>query len=107
MRAWDYRLTTREGVVARISGAQMPGGRIVVTYMSDGKEKIAANAGDYVYPADVRLDPTSNRLYIKASGLAVLGGQQTWLFEYDLNTRRQIERERVDPRGLPQECQIK
>jgi hypothetical protein len=42
----------------------MPGGRIDVKYLSDGKESVAADTGDYIYPADVRFD----------------------LFEYDLRT---------------------
>jgi len=106
-RAWDTTVKTREGVVAHVSGAQMPGGRIVVKYASDGKEKVAANAGDYVYPADVRLDANTGRLYVKAGGIAALDGEQTWLFEYDLNKRRQTASDRVDENVLPRECQIK
>ena len=60
-RAWDYTLKTREGIAVHVSGAEMPGGRIDVRYLSDGKEAVAADAGDYIYPADVRFDPTSER----------------------------------------------
>ncbi|MGH9642893.1 MAG: hypothetical protein ACRD3Q_10735, partial [Terriglobales bacterium] len=64
----------------------MPGGRIDVRYMSNGKVVVAANPGDYVYPADVRFDSASQRLYIKASGLALpFGKPLTALYEYDLN----------------------
>ena len=60
----------------------MPGGQIDVRYLSDGKDVLAANAGDYIYPADVRFEPTSGLLYVKASGEpAAFGGHQTWLFE--------------------------
>jgi hypothetical protein len=45
---------------------------------------------------------------MKASGVtAALDQPQTWLFEYDLNHRRQIARFQVDPSVLPPECQIK
>jgi hypothetical protein len=83
----------------------MPGGRIDLEYASDGKEVIAADAGDYIYPSDVRVDHVAGRLYIKASGVpAAFGGPQTWLFEYDLGERRRTARVRVDPTVLPQEC---
>ena len=104
-RAWDYALKTRDGVAVHISGAQMPGGRINVRHTPDGKEAVAADAGDYIYPADVRFDRTSERLYIEASGVpAAFGGHQTWLFEYDLRQRHQTGHARVDPNVLPQEC---
>ena len=107
VRAWDTTVTTRAGVVAHVKGEDMVFGRIVVKYASDGKVKVAVNAGDYVYPEDVRLDANTGRLYVKAGGIAVLDGEQTWLFEYDLNKRRQTASDRVDENVLPQECQIK
>jgi len=107
-RAWDYTLKTRAGVAVHISGAAMPGGRIDARYATDGKIEVAADAGDYIYPADVRLDTATDCLYIKASGVpAVLGGPQTWLFEYDLTTRQQTGKARVDPSALGQDCPAK
>jgi len=83
----------------------MPGGRIDLRYTPDGQEVVAANAGDYIYPSDVRVDHRGERLYIKASGQpAAFGGPQTWLFEFDLGQRRRTARVRVDPTVLPQEC---
>ena len=107
-RAWDFTMTTKKGLTVRVRGATMPGGQITVGYIPKGTETVAANAGDYIYPADVRLDPGSDTLYIKASGITAAFSQpQTWLFEYDLNNRRQIARNRVDPSVLPLECPIK
>lgn len=104
-RAWDYMLKMRGGIDVHVSGAQMPGGRIDVRYTPDGKEDVAADAGDYIYPSDVRLDRAGERLYIKAHGApAAFGGPQTWLFEYDLRQRRRTGRVLVDPSVLPQEC---
>ena len=104
-RSWDYTLKTRDGAMVHISGMQMPGGRIEAEYMPEGKAVVAANAGDYIYPADVRFDQTSERLYVKAKGIpAAFGGPQTWLFEYDLRQRRQTQRARIDPSVLPPEC---
>lgn len=106
-RAWDFTMTTSKGSTVRIQGATMPGGQITVKYLPEGAEIVAANAGDYIYPADVRLNPGSDTLFIKASGITAAFSQpQTWLFEYDLNARRQIAHNRVDPSVLPAECRI-
>lgn len=57
--------------------------------------------------ADVRFESTSDRLYIKASGVpAAFGGPETWLFEYDLRQRNQTGHAKVDPSVLPQECTV-
>ena len=104
-RGWDYTLKTRAGIPIRVFGADIVGGEVEVEYLPDGKKAVAANAGDYIYPADVRFERTNDRLYIKASGQpASFGGPQTWLFEYDLVNRRQTARAKVDPTVLPQEC---
>lgn len=106
-RVWDYQLVTPKGVTVQISGAQVPGGQIDLRYQSDGTEVVAANAGDYIYPADVRFDKQKERLFVKASGVpAAFGGPQTWLFDFDLSRRQQIGRIRVDPAVLPEECKV-
>jgi hypothetical protein len=71
-RAWDYNVTTSNGLTAHISGAEMPGGRIDVKYLFDGSEIVAADAGDYIYPADVRLDSKSGTIFVKASGVPAI-----------------------------------
>jgi hypothetical protein len=105
-RTWDFSLTTSAGEAVRVLGAQTPGGQIVVRYVSDGADVVAANAGDYIYPADVRVDNARQKLYVKASGITAAFSQpQTWLFEYDLAQRRQIDHARVDSTVLRKECQ--
>jgi len=59
----------------------MPGGRITARYTTPGRELEAANAGDYVYPSDVRFSMQTNLLFVKASGLADGITHETWLFE--------------------------
>jgi hypothetical protein len=86
-----------------VGGAQIPGGRITARY-DTGRELEAANAGDYVYPSDVRFNPQTNLLFVKASGLAAGIKHETWLFEYDLLRQRLIERRRVADSALPPEC---
>ncbi|MGH9147381.1 MAG: hypothetical protein ACRD1Q_11770 [Vicinamibacterales bacterium] len=104
-RSWDHTLKIREGIEVHVSGAQVPGGQIDVRYTPGGQEDVAADAGDYIYPSDVRFDGAGDLLYIKARGApAAFGGPQTWLFEYDLRKRRQTGRLLVDPQVLPQEC---
>jgi hypothetical protein len=102
----DHNLTLRDGGVVHISGAAMPGGRIDVRFQPDGVEDVAADAGDYIYPADVRVDATGELLYVTASGHRAIGGKaETWLFEYDMRQRRQRGRALVDRDVLPPECQ--
>jgi hypothetical protein len=104
-RAWDHTLSDRAGTDIRVSGVQTVGGRIALKYLADATQVIAADAWDYIYPSDVRVDHAKERLYIKAAGTPVaFGGFQTWLFEYDLEQRRQTTRVQVDPSLLPPEC---
>ncbi|MBS1855643.1 MAG: hypothetical protein JST11_09785 [Acidobacteria bacterium] len=82
----------------------MVGGAVAVRFLDDGKTVVAADAGDYVYPYDVRFDQKFDLLYVVASGLA--GGLfwRTYLFEYDLRARRQLVRRRVSDRDMPPVC---
>jgi len=82
----------------------MPGGRITVRNVATGRESEAANAGDYVYPSDVRFNAQRSLLFVKASGLAAGISPETWLFEYDLVAQRMVERRRVVDSALPAEC---
>jgi len=100
-------LRTREATNVQVLGRAVPGGRIDVKYSADGPDEVAANAGDYIYPADVRFDRGSDRLYVKAAGVtAAFSNPETWLFEYDVMAKRLLQRVRVDPKALPAECPI-
>lgn len=104
-RSWDFSLTVRPGFGVNVTGAAIPGGRINVRYAPDGPLITAADAGDYIYPYDVRVDGV--RLYVKASGVtAAFSKPQTWLFDYDVDRRRLIARVKVDPVVLPHECPL-
>ena len=103
VREWDAMVRTSRGQALRLSGAQAVSGRIVARDET-GTVHVVADAGDYVYPDDVRADAETDRVFVKASGLA--GGlfSETWLFEYDLRNFRQVGKIRVDPTVLPPEC---
>jgi hypothetical protein len=103
-REWNTELTLGDGLKVTVLGAQIPGGRINVRYPALGRELVAANAGDYVYPGDVRLNAQNELLYVKASGLAGGINRQTWLFEYDLRRQRLVVRQQVANDVLPAEC---
>ena len=104
-RVWHAELTLSDGSKAIVNGAQMPGGRIDVRFLSNGQVLIAADAGDDIYPSDVRVDHQFDHLYVKASGfLATRPEHQTWLFDYDLRGRRAVARQRVADSGLPPDC---
>src|SRR5205823_13384473 len=101
---WDADLTTATGTRFNIRGAHMVGGRIVVRYQPDGPEVVAANAGDYVYPSDVRINDAKTVVVVKAKGLAGGIWRETWLFDYDLDGHRELSKVRVDPSVLPDDC---
>ena len=82
----------------------MVGGRITVKYEPDGPSVDAAVPGDYIYPSDVRISHKHDRLYVKASGLAAGIWKETWLYEYNLQNRKQVRKQLVDPAVLPDEC---
>jgi hypothetical protein len=85
-------------------GSQIPGGKISVRYVAAGRESVAANAGDYVYPSDVRANAQDDLLYVKASGLAGGIWHETWLFEFDLHGKKLVQRRKVVDDALPAEC---
>ncbi len=103
-REWETLVTLSDDSKVIVVGSQMPGGRITARYTTPGRELEAANAGDYVYPSDVRFNMQTNLLFVKASGLAGGITHETWLFEYDLLGQRLIERRRVADSALPTAC---
>jgi hypothetical protein len=103
-REWETAVTLSDGSKVLVVGAQMPGGTITVRNLTTARESEAANAGDYVYPSDVRFNPQTNLLFVKASGLAAGIIHETWLFEYDLLGQRLVQRRRVLDSALPTEC---
>lgn len=107
VKEWNYILKTPKGTIVKIIGQAIPGGNIGLVYVPNDGGGITADAGDYIYPADVRFDRTNEHVYVKASGRpAAFGGEQTWLFELDIPQRRQVQKVRVEPSVLPQECPV-
>src|SRR5438477_12768682 len=97
-------MSLRDGSKVIVRGAQVPGGRITVSYPPTGRTLVAADPGDYIYPSDVRIDAKNDLLYVKADGLAGGISEQTWLFEYDLRGQRIMERRQVKNGILFAEC---
>jgi hypothetical protein len=95
VREWDTALTLRDGAQLVVKGFDSVSSNVTVSYAATGQVVVAADPNDYIYPSDVRLDAQNELLYVKAHGSAVLGGEQTWLFEFDLRRQRITERTRV------------
>jgi hypothetical protein len=105
IREWHETVALRDGSEVTLDGADLLPRRIVTaTYRPDGHQAIAADAGDYIYPFDLRFDRATDRLYVATGGLA--GGLFTryYLFEYDLRARKLITKRRVNERDLPAMC---
>lgn len=103
-REWETPVILSDGSKVTLVGYQMPGGRITAHYKATGRETGSGNAGDYVYPSDVRFNAQTNLLFVKASGLAGGINHETWVFEFDLLGQRLVERRRVADNTLPTEC---
>jgi hypothetical protein len=103
-RQWDRPIELRDGRRVVVLGLHAPGGAIALRYPGAAQPTVAADAGDYVYPSDVRWDRERDRLYVKAQGITAAGGERTVVFEYDLASRREVRREAVDSSRLPAEC---
>jgi hypothetical protein len=103
-REWNTPLTLSDGSKVVVSGTQSPGGRISVYYPNSHRKVVAADAGDYVYPSDVRLNTQNDLLYVKATGLAGGLREETWLFAYDLLAQHLVARQEVTKYTLPPEC---
>jgi len=105
-RGWNAEVTSASGTRVIVSGTHMAGGRITVRYLPNGPELVAADAGDYVYPTDVRVNQSGTALLVKAAGSAGGLSDETWLFEWSLDDRRLVSKARVEPSVLPPECQL-
>jgi hypothetical protein len=107
-RSWSYKARIQNGEEVLVDGIEAPGGVVAVTFGSTGQREIAVRPGDYIYPADVRIDAKRQLLYVKAHGRrawTVRPVTETLLFEYSLPLRKQTNRQLVDPVALPPECQ--
>src|SRR6185437_8619758 len=62
-RSWETPVTLSNGSKVMIFGSETPGGRVIAQYVTTGRQVEVANAGDYVYPADVRYDAPGNLLF--------------------------------------------
>jgi hypothetical protein len=103
-RSWHAELALSDGSKILIKAAEMPGGLVTVTDLSSGERFVAANAGDYVYPDDIRIDKRDDRLYVIARGLAGGIWRRTVLFQYNLQAHRQTARRGVRGKDLPKAC---
>jgi hypothetical protein len=108
-RQWHATLRLGDGKTVVVSAFQAPSGAVRLHYSDPGDDVVAADAGDYVYPGDIRWDPAKGLLYVEAQGARPVPWDrgETDLFEFDLQTRRHGRQEIVDPAVLPPECEAK
>ena len=99
-------LRLQDGRSVTISAFQAPSGSVRLRYQGEGPTVVAADAGDYVYPADIRWDPRRELLYVKAQGVRPVPWRtaETILFEFDLSAKAGRNHQQVDPGVLPPEC---
>ena len=65
----------------------------------------SASYGEKSNPQDVRFDPGSCRLYVRSYGTPLFVERvHTWLVEYDLEKRQEVQRAVVEQQVLPALC---
>ena len=90
-RSWDETLKMRTGAPVHVSGAQMVGGGVVLTYPPSVREYSPADSGDTSYPAEVRVDPSRDLLFVRMSVVPIQGWEAVpILFEFDLRKRTRV-----------------
>jgi hypothetical protein len=103
--AWDQQITLSDGNRVRIEGSRGFGPRVDVHYERGKRAHTAAAMGDYFRLTDIRIDPATDRLFIRIDGCPpAFGSCGTTIFEYGLNQRRRSNRVRVDAAVLAEEC---
>jgi hypothetical protein len=101
--AWDYAVQTR--CRARIVGEQASTGAIAVEFPSDPARHVVGDFGEKSNPLEVRLDPSACRLYVKAAGSPLFTDRApTWLVEYDLLRREEVQSAKVEPEAVSAAC---
>lgn len=101
--AWDYSEQTRCHV--HIVAVQRSSGSVVVEYPSDGDRRQVMHTGEKSNPAELRLDPSACRLYLRVNGSPILTNRPPmWLVEYDLLRREELQSAVVEPAAVPTTC---
>ena len=77
-------------------------GQASVTYSDESSPRIVALSEDYIWPQELRLDPVSQILFVRTSGLG--GGifPTTRIIEFDLKKRSRVTRITLDKIEVPQ-----
>jgi hypothetical protein len=105
-RRWAAALVLSSGEKLTVEAVHGPGGTVELLDSASGKRWKVADSGDYVYPSDIREDLSKEQLIVKTEGLAAGLSEETWLFQYDVRSRRLLARVRVEPDVLPQDCAV-
>jgi cell division septation protein DedD len=88
---WKSTLNLPGNVPINIEAASFFG-EATARYSDESSQRVIAPGEDYIWPQELRLDPTSQVLYVRTSGLG--GGifPTTRLIAYDLRKRSRITR---------------
>jgi hypothetical protein len=80
-------------------------GSVAVEFPADNTRHTIASSGEKSNPVEVRFDAATCRVYVHSVGSPLFTDvAPTWLVEYDLKQRRQVQDAVVDPQVLPPRC---
>lgn len=101
-QSWDEVVQGPGGCTARVVGTVDVVGFVAVEYPPDDIRHRVTHFGEKSNPIDVRVDLASCRLYVWSTGSPIFNDQPpTWLLEYDLRDRRELQSVTVDYQAMP------
>lgn len=104
-RVWRARLTLADGSEVVIHSFQAPGGQVEIEALPSRERFVAIRPPDYIYPDDVRYDPSTGLLYVRAAGVRAIGRNETILYAYSIAGRALRSERIVKPEALPPLCE--
>jgi hypothetical protein len=102
---WDQVVQGDAGCMARVVGEVASTGVVAVEFPPNRHRHVVASFGEKSNPIDVRVDVRTCRLYVRSYGSPLFVKEvPTWLVEYDLRYRRELQAAQVEPQVLPPRC---
>ena len=97
-RSWKIDVKLADGTGITITATAWIGSDIWLKYSDEAEPRVAYTYGDYIYPADIRID--NNIMYAKVDGLAAGIWQHTRIIISDLVARKKVRDVVIDRKDL-------
>ena len=97
-RGWDFQIQVPEGQTTARVHASEHNSVVKVTFADEDRERELYRYVDYTHPKEIRTDKSI--LYVRWVEILVPLRTTDWILTYDLSSRREIMRRRIDVEDL-------